>query len=282
MKKKIIVFSDIDGTLIQKASDTDNTEGMIKISQTKYGSSYMTVQANELLHDLDSEIEFVFTTSRGAESYSKIDWGFIPKHVLIEGGSVLLTDGKKDEQWEKVVRSIMGDDFSLLSKLRELVCNFGYSMKYEKNEYLLDFFDNDYKINKDEQQKQKKFEIIKNKLYENPVIKEKFNVYSHNNGMMIVYKKLEKGQMIKKYIERFKNNGDVVTISMGDALTDSTMFDITDYSFGPKGSGATYEYNFSKSFESRLGFTIFILNGINNLLKERDYAELGKVLIDED
>ena len=265
-KKVILVFSDIDGTLIQKAKDEDNVDSLVKVSQTKYGCSYMTLKANQDLHELDNKIEFIFTTSRGAEAYSGMNWGFNPKHVLIEGGSVLLTNGQKDKQWDEDVRKIMGEDFLLLQKLRELVCSLGYTMKYEHNEYLLDFLDKDYISVKDEEKKQIKCEMVKNKLYEIKRIRQGFNIYSHNNGMIIVYKKLEKGEMIKKYIEKFKNKKDVITISMGDTPTDSTMFNITDYSFGPKGSGATFEYEILDDFESKLGFTSFILDGVRKII----------------
>lgn len=279
---KNIVFSDIDGTLIVKMDDdtakkNSEKEELIKISKTKNGCSYMTNKNNQFMKQLDEEMEFVLVTSRGQESYECIDWGFTPKHILIEGGSILLTNGKKDLNWDNDVKKIMGTDFKLLQLLREQVCNLGYSMKYENNEYLLDFLDIDFKNNKDDEQKKAKFEDTKNKLCENPIVKEKFNIYSHSNGMMIVHKKLEKGEMIKKYIKQFADKEKITTISAGDSKTDSTMFDITDYSFGPLNSGATYEYEFDGSSESKLGFTTFILEGINKI-QEKIHTDIEKML----
>lgn len=279
---KNIVFSDIDGTLIVKMDDDTaqkygEKEELIKISKTKNGCSYMTKKNNRFMKQLDEEMEFVLVTSRGQESYEGIDWGFTPKHILIEGGSVLLTNGIKDLNWDNDIKEIMGKDFELLQLLRDQVCNLGYGMKYENNEYLLDFLDIDFKKNKDAEQKKAKFEETKNKLCENPIIKEKFNIYSHSNGMMIVHKKLEKGEMIKKYIKQFADKEKVTTISAGDSKTDSTMFNITDYSFGPVNSGAKYEYEFDSSSESKLGFTTFILEGINKI-QEKIHTDIEKTL----
>ncbi len=272
-KKVILVFSDIDGTLIQKAKEGDNVEGLVPVSKTKYGCSYMTAEQIKNLQQLDNEIEIVLTTSRGLESYETIHFGFTPEHVLIESGSVLITEGKKDEQWDNQVKEdIMGEDFKLLQKIKEIVCSSGYSMKYEKNEYLLDFVDKEYLEEKNEDKKQTKFDTLQKKLLGDPEIGNKFICYSHNNGLTVVYKGLDKGEMIERYKQRIKkeygiSDEDLFTVSMGDSAADSTMFKITDYSFGTKGSGATFEYEISKTLESKLGFTDFIFKGLKELIK---------------
>lgn len=272
--RKIIAFSDIDGTIIVKVSnkqmkkynEKNKDNPLIKVSTTQYGSSYMRTYDNKLLREIDSKISFVLITSRGQESYNKINLGFIPTNVLVEGGSVLLINGIVDEEWNMEIMDIIKEEKEWFEVIREKVYNLGYQKKNEKNKYLLDFIDADYIKSENKEKKNAKFEMTKKSLFEEKVIKEKFNIYPSSNGMFIVHKKLEKGEMIKKYIRKFKNNPDFITVSIGDTQTDSTMFDITKYSFGSRGSGATNEYEILDTLDSKIGFTSFALTGLNQLI----------------
>lgn len=267
----IIAFSDIDGTLIKKLSDeeakrqTDLGINLIPISRTKNGCSYMTKKQHEKLMQIVQQIDFVPVTSRAKESYDLVDFGFVCKHALVEGGSVLLVDGNVDAEWKSEIDAMVQTESDLFPEIKKTVSEtLGFDIKYD-NDYLLDFIDREYVASKDKEEKSIKYLATKQSLEENPRIKEHFNIYASSNGMYLVHKKLEKGEMLKKYTAKYGMGENTLTISMGDSKTDSTMFKVTQDSIGVVGSGAQ---NIFVDNGQPFGFIDFILDTLEKRIQK--------------
>lgn len=115
---KLVLFSDLDGTLIFSAKRKQ--VGDIVIEQ-KDGVpiSCITARQAELFPRLQNVIP---VTTRSVEQYRRIDFakfGFAPEYALCGNGGTLLVNGVPDAEWSDWSRGIFSECADELSRFRE-------------------------------------------------------------------------------------------------------------------------------------------------------------------
>ena len=78
-----------------------------------------TSKQHEKLMQIVQQIDFVPVTSRAKESYDLVDFGFVSKHALVEGGSVLLVDGNVDAEWKSEIDAMVQTESDLFPEIKE-------------------------------------------------------------------------------------------------------------------------------------------------------------------
>lgn len=120
MTDKLILFSDLDGTLIFSAKRKQVGDIVI---ERKDGAeiSCVTERQAELFPRLRNVIP---VTTRSIEQYRRIEFarfGFEPKYALCDNGGTLLVDGKLNTEWARWSAEIFAECKDELSRFRELL-----------------------------------------------------------------------------------------------------------------------------------------------------------------
>lgn len=108
---KPIFFSDLDKTLLM--SGFPNETCVEYKTVLKYGNeevkneiTYMTKEGLQLIKSLLQKVLFIPTTMRSLEQTKRIDWiqEYNPKYIICSNGCEIYVDGKKNMEWEEIVR----------------------------------------------------------------------------------------------------------------------------------------------------------------------------------
>lgn len=122
MTDNLILFSDLDGTLIFSAKRKQVGDIVI---ERKNGEeiSCVTARQAELFPCLRNVIP---VTTRSIEQYRRIEFarfGFASKYSLCDNGGTLLVDGEIDKEWARWSAEIFAECEDELSHFRELLEN---------------------------------------------------------------------------------------------------------------------------------------------------------------
>ncbi len=107
-----IFFSDLDKTLLMSGCPNQKCveyktifESGNNISRTEL--TYMTEKSFQMMQELLKKVLFIPTTMRNLEQTERIEWikNYNPKYIICSNGCEIYVDGKKDEEWEEIVRS---------------------------------------------------------------------------------------------------------------------------------------------------------------------------------
>ncbi|MDE6726978.1 MAG: HAD hydrolase family protein [Oscillospiraceae bacterium] len=117
---KLILFSDLDGTLIFSAKRKQVGDIVI---ERKNGEpiSCITARQAELFPRLRNVIP---VTTRSIEQYRRIEFanfGFSPKYALCDNGGTLLVDGEPDNEWARWSAEIFAECEDELARFRGLL-----------------------------------------------------------------------------------------------------------------------------------------------------------------
>ena len=114
----MILFTDLDGTLIRSASKKRVGDIVVEY---KDGSEITCIssKSSEILAKLD---DIIPVTSRSIEQYKRIDIpGFKPKYALVDNGGNLLVDGAPDKAWSEWSGAIAEKNREELEDCRKLL-----------------------------------------------------------------------------------------------------------------------------------------------------------------
>lgn len=120
MADKLILFSDLDGTLIFSAKRKQVGDIVI---ERKNGEeiSCVTARQAELFPCLRNVIP---VTTRSIEQYRRIEFarfGFVPRYALCDNGGTLLADGERDAEWAEWSSGIFSECEHELSRFHTLL-----------------------------------------------------------------------------------------------------------------------------------------------------------------
>jgi hydroxymethylpyrimidine pyrophosphatase-like HAD family hydrolase len=126
-----LVACDLDRTLIYSTSafwlDTDDTEAPpIVVSEIYRGApiSYMTREAERMLHELALTTPFVPVTTRTVAQYRRVQLpGAVPRHAITSNGGVILTDGTPDEAWRAAILDRLAGEAAPLAEVEALLAD---------------------------------------------------------------------------------------------------------------------------------------------------------------
>lgn len=120
MTDNLILFSDLDGTLIFSAKRKQVGDIVI---ERKNGAEISCVTKRQAA--LFSRLENVIpVTTRSIEQYKRIEFarfGFIPKYALCDNGGTLLVNGERDAEWAEWSSGIFSECEGELSRFHTLL-----------------------------------------------------------------------------------------------------------------------------------------------------------------
>ncbi len=209
----MLAFCDLDNTLIYHSKKFHGA-GIPVCSYTSGYSSYISLEAADLLRTLPDSVTFVPTTSRSVRSYCEIWFPDVtPKYALVSNGGNLLIDGKADRAWLKETEQLVAGDLQLLRKMAE---HLGGRANMVDDLYLM--------IRNPEEEAV--MEYVREAAKEASLI-----VYDGRKPFVLPVS-LEKGVAVQRFKKRF-HTGEF-TVAAGDSAFDVSMLREVDVSIAPE------------------------------------------------
>lgn len=195
-----------------------------------------------------NSIKVIPVTSRCEQSYKNIYLKSFFSDALVDNGAILVTDDTiLYNLWIKKSREIVNEDSETLHKIKSILKEYGLQDKWG-SEFTADFFRKD---------------ISKNEILEISTLLKKYEdnflINIGKDYVLVSYKKLSKGENIKRYANLFNKN---ILLTAGDNLEDISMFKYSKYSIGKDNS------TFIIKSENKLDFCDKVLNKSYEIIKK--------------
>lgn len=235
----ILFATDLDATLISKQYILD----AVLASDTKNGSSYISMENFHQIKQLSKLSSIVPVTSRGVASYKTIDMGVNIQFALVECGALLLVNGQPDMGWEQETIDMVSCYGNSIGNVALFLKEHGYMVK-NNNQYSLDYKGGDFKKNKAVYDELKK------------IYGDQFEVAYSSSGIYVSYMCLNKGNSLKRFLGRYPYD---YVVCAGDSFQDESMMEYSDESIGLGSSIASHKYDAAMFYSDNHAFSSFVL-----------------------
>ena len=235
---RIVCFLDLDDTLFQTEPKCPPGAPLRPAARRRDGTplSYMSDRQHTLFETLRRAATIIPVTARNLDAFRRVDLPFHDIAILDFGGVVLLADGTLDRSWDAQVRprarDVAGDLRAHLQAVERLIAQ---ELLGAYARVIADFDMPLYLVIKHPQGDVAKLEPIRAALVE-AADPERYFVHCNDNNLSLVPRFLGKERAVQHVLERHLGTDPVLTIGMGDSLTDVGFLDLCDYSLWPRAS----------------------------------------------
>jgi len=241
MPMEKFLFLDLDDTVFQTARKCASLDQATPASYNLAGepSSYFLPKQRALLQTLAEQWRIIPTTARTQASYARVDLGVacFDGAILNHGATILGADGCEDSQWRaKIDSPLSALSAALLAIKQAIEC---YAEQYALDilvrittESSLDYYVEVRHHNADAFALQGLLQD-----YIQPLLLDysDFQVYLNNNSLTILPHCVNKSHAVEYRIKALEQEyGEIVTMGMGDSLSDAPFMALCDYVMTPK------------------------------------------------
>jgi len=230
------VFLDLDDTILQTRPKCPPGEPLHPAAYHRDGSplSFMTERQRSLLALLAAAATVIPTTARNLDAFRRVRLSFSSLAVLDFGGVILQPDGTPDPGWDAVVRPQAEQAGPELRELLRAVQGFIAARGLGVNARLIADFDMPLYL------------VLKHPAGDcvalQTVLREhwaavdpgRYFVHSNGNNLSLVPCFLGKERAVRHILERHLGPEPVLTIGVGDSLSDAPFLGLCDYALLPR------------------------------------------------
>ena len=232
---RIVAFLDLDDTLFQTRPKCPDGEPIQAVAFRRDGTplSFMTQRQRTLLDVWFRSATVIPTTARNRDALARVDLPFNHAAILNFGGAVLLPGGELDRTWDAQVRPRaleLSHDLHALHRAAERISASRQLGVYAR--VIVDFDMPLYLVVKHLEGDASKLLPLRTEL--TPHVGEQFSIHCNDNNLSIVPRFLGKEHAVRHVIAHHFGSEPVLTIGMGDSLSDAGFLDVCDYSFMPR------------------------------------------------
>jgi len=235
------LFLDLDDTVFQTARKCVSIKGALPASYNLSGdvSSYFLPKQHCLLQELSKQWRIIPTTARTLASYARVNLGIncYDGAILNHGATILCAAEKEDLLWRSEIESSLRHLSPLLFQIKQNINTYLSTKNMPMQVRITTELNLDYYI---EVRHLQKNAIQLQKLlsdYINPLLLEykDFQVYLNNNSLTILPLCVNKSHAVEYKIESLeKQYGEILTMGVGDSLSDLPFMGLCDYIMTPK------------------------------------------------
>lgn len=240
MKK--ILFVDLDDTLFQTIRKCHEGEELIPIAYLADGSpiSYARRSQLSMLDMFQREMMVIPTTARNIDAFGRVKINFTNGAVLNYGGVILGNDGAPDYFWHEKVRKLSAGSLSGLQAYQEFFeresAALGCPLKVR---IISDLGVPFYLVAKSPSGSEEdvgKMADLCRKSFDS-ISHSDFRIHDNGNNLSVLPEWLDKRYAVRYLIEKLHTQyGEVVTLGMGDSLSDIGFLGECHYSVVPVAS----------------------------------------------
>jgi hypothetical protein len=233
---RIVAFLDLDDSLFQTRAKCADDEDLHPVAYRRDGEplSYMTSRQRTLLDMWLRSATVIPATARNRDALSRVDIAWEHAAILDFGGVVLAPGGTLDPAWDAEIRP------RALELKDELYAWQRFALRLEEEQHLgtyarvvVDFDMPLYLVVKHKGGDAARLEPVRQAL-EASEARERFFLHHNDNNLSLVPRFLGKEKAVRHVLQRYFASEPVLTIGMGDSLTDAPFLDLCDYSVMPR------------------------------------------------
>jgi hypothetical protein len=231
------VFLDLDDTIFQTRPKCPPGERLHPAAFLRDGSpfSFMTERQQTLLRLLSSSATIIPTTARNHDAFRRVDLQWESLAVLDFGGAILLPDGRLDAVWDGRVRPKALRIAEELRALRDALEDFNQEQNLGIRVRVIDDFDMPlYVVAKHPEGDLAALETMRGEML-GPLDTERFFLHHNDNNLSVVPRFLGKERAVRHILEHHLGGEPILTIGVGDSLSDAAFLDLCDYRLVPQG-----------------------------------------------
>lgn len=233
---RIALFLDLDDTIFQTRPKCPDGEGVRPVAYHRDGTplSFMTERQHALLLALSHLATVIPTTARNLDAFRRVDLPFDHVAILDFGGVILLPDRTFDPIWDARVRPRaleIADELHGLQRLAERINDRHQLGTYAR--VVSDFDMPLYLVVKHRQGDASKLLPIRDELL-TAADGERFFIHLNDNNLSLAPRFLGKERAVRYVLEHHLGSDPVLTIGMGDSLTDAPFLRLCDFSLLPR------------------------------------------------
>lgn len=223
----IAFHSDMDNTIIfSYKHDIGDAKRCVEIYQGRE-ISFITEETYWLLRKIPGNVLLIPTTTRTVEQYRRIDLGVRePRYALVCNGGVLLKDGKEEESWYRESLGMIAECRGELQEAERLLEEDRDRSFEVRNIRELFLFTKSANPETSAQRLREALDM------------EKIDVFTNGAKVYAVPKRLNKGEAVRRFRERFHPER---VIAAGDSEFDLPMLAEADVGLAPEALGRKYK-----------------------------------------
>jgi hypothetical protein len=233
---RTVVFLDLDDTLFQTLAKCPEEGALHPAAYNRDGSplSYMTDRQRTLL-ELLAPATVIPTTARNLDAFRRVRLPWPSLAILDFGGVVLLPDGAPDAEWDARIRPAATKIGPELGQWSSQLRRFSEGLRLNIGVRVIHDFDMPlYVVLKHPAGDVESLNVVRrDALHE--LDEERFFLHHNDNNLSIVPRFLGKERAVRYVLERHFGPEPVLTIGVGDSLSDAAFLNICDFRMVPRG-----------------------------------------------
>jgi predicted mannosyl-3-phosphoglycerate phosphatase (HAD superfamily) len=192
-----------------------------------------------LLKALAEQWRIIPTTARTQASYARVDLGVpcLDGAILNHGATILNADGMEDSQWRAQIDSALSSLSAALLAIKQAISYYAEQQALNilvriTTESSLDYY---VEVRHHQADTLALQDLLQS--YIQPLLRDysDFHVYLNNNSLTILPHCVNKSHAVKYRIKALEQEyGEIVTMGMGDSLSDVPFMALCDYVMTPK------------------------------------------------
>lgn len=234
---KPCLFLDLDDTIFQTMRKCPPGLNLDKAASNRDGVplSFMTSGQTALFRIFSETMRVIPTTARSLDAFKRVHLTFSHGAILDYGGVILDATGNCDAEWDAEIRQQTAKVSDTMTDLCSTIKDYANRQALSISARIISDFGMDLYI----VIKQPDADIaVLEQLYQEcvlPLAPAAFYVHFNDNNIAIIPKFLNKAHAVKFFIEERLRpaDGSLVTLGMGDSLSDLCFMGLCDYLITP-------------------------------------------------
>ncbi|MDR1462209.1 MAG: hypothetical protein LBI68_03615 [Azoarcus sp.] len=240
MLKKFL-FADLDDTLFQSRRKCPPCDGLVPVAYLKDGSahSFATPAQDNLLALFQCEMTVIPVTARNADAFQRVRLDFPHGGIMDYGGIIITPDGRPDAHWLERSAARGAHSFAALDAMLHQIAAHAAANGAAVRARLINDFDIPlYLCAKSREGDERALDAIEAAVRRDcgegglPL-----RVHRNGNNLAVLPDWLDKRHAVEYMIECLRReHGEIITIGMGDSLSDIAFMSACDYALVPRAS----------------------------------------------
>jgi hydroxymethylpyrimidine pyrophosphatase-like HAD family hydrolase len=237
----VYLFLDLDDTIFQTRRKCQDSPSLLAVAHGRDGAplSFMTEKQQTFFRWLGEEAHLIPTTARSYAAFRRVALSFSGMAILDFGGVILDEAGQLDQQWDSTIRPQIATLRDPLRHIHGAILESAAQQNLHIRSRIITDFEMDLYV------VTKLLDVEGDdltRLYELTVrhyANDQFYVHFNDNNLAVIPRCLNKRQAVQYLIDtRLRPSApqDLITIGMGDSLSDLDFMTLCDYCLTPRSS----------------------------------------------
>ncbi|MDR2689419.1 MAG: hypothetical protein LBB76_06640 [Azoarcus sp.] len=238
MLKKFL-FVDLDDTLFQSRRKCPARDDLIPAAYLKDGSahSFATPTQGSLFALFQREATIIPVTARNADAFRRVRLDFPHGGIIDYGGVIIAPDGRPETPWLERSAALAARALAMLKALHQRIETQAVaSGATVRVRIIKDFGIPFYLCAKSQEGDEDALDAIEAMVRHDGAALP-LRVHRNGNNLAMLPDWLDKRPAVEHMIERLRRaHGEIITIGMGDSLSDLAFMHACDYALVPRAS----------------------------------------------